>query len=117
MCQPEEVRWKYYHALAKARGSSLTLAELKDLETTEFLMQIGPPCMVQRVREWREVHQMHGGLPGYMADLDHHPGHGHQVTPHCGVHPFPLRLRHGVMAEFGSGREADSVFIATPLEH
>ena len=106
MRQPEEARWKYYHGLAKARGSSLTLAELKDLETTEFLMQIGPLGMVQRVREWREVHQTHGGLPGYMADLDHHPGHGNQVAPHCDV-----------MAEFGSGREADNVRIATPLAH
>ena len=117
LCTSEDERWEHYHKMAKARNSVLTLDELKMLDPLDFLIEIGPPGLPQRAREWREYHQTIGGLPGYLADLDHHPGLGNKASYFQGVQPFPLQLTHGMVAEVGTGKGPDISRIATPWEH
>ena len=116
-CQPEDARWEHIHQMAKHRGSCLTLEELKNLSMTELLMRIGPAGLVQRKREWQEECELTGGLPGFLADLDHHPGHGNKAPNLDGCYPFPLQLTHGLIAEFCTGREKGNIRVATPWEH
>ena len=87
------------------------------LSPEELLMQLGPPGQLQRKREWQEIHEQSGRLPGFLCDLDHHPGRGSGLRKPSSNTNFPLQLTHGTITELKSGEEEGAFRIATPTEH
>ena len=111
--ESDQERLTHYAEISNSRpghrDDHLTVKDLREMESWELLMLLGPPGFGQRLAEWKGIHKIGEGLEeDFLLDADHWPRFGG-----CGRY-FPTQITHSTIMKFAPD---GSWKVATCAEH